>query len=112
MAESCKEIDKLWLDMYEGNGKDNPPVTARLATLESEQDRMKHDLYSNGQVGFIQETRDYIAKQKGMWMAVIALGILLTIMQGMVTIRDFMRPIIPLTHEQQTQKQSLHSFEE
>jgi hypothetical protein len=102
MAESCKDLDKIWIDMYEGNGKENPPVTTRLANLETGQDRINHDLYSNGQPGFIQETRDYIAKQKGMWMAVLALGTLLVVM----------RPIIPLTHQQQTDKQTQHSEEE
>ncbi len=112
MAESCKDLDKIWIDMYEGNGKENPPVTTRLANLETGQDRINHDLYSNGQPGFIQETRDYIAKQKGMWMAVLALGTLLVVMQGAITIRDFMRPIIPLTHQQEIDKHPQHADEE
>ena len=78
-------------------------IIERIAGLENDVETIKHDLYPNGQPGFINETRTYISEQRGMWKIILAIGILLGILQGIQTVRDFMRPI-PATAQ--------HAFEE
>ena len=62
----------------------------RVAVLETQMKDVKHDLYGNGQKGFIEETRDYISMQKGMWAAVIGIGSLLLVLQGLSTVHVYL----------------------
>ena len=83
-------------------------IERRLTGVEKDVEDIKHDLYSNGQRGFIEETRDYVSQQRGMWKMILAIGIILGILEGVNTIRSFMRPLpIPVQHEQ-----IQHSFED
>jgi hypothetical protein len=63
----------------------------RVVALEIKVNNITHDLYSNGQKGFIEETRDYINQQKGIWKAVLGIGVFLAIMQSISTIHILMK---------------------
>lgn len=63
----------------------------RVVALEIKVDNITHDLYSNGQKGFIEETRDYINQQKGIWKAVLGIGAILTILQVISTVHLLMK---------------------
>ena len=63
----------------------------RVVVLEIKVDNITHDLYSNGQKGFIEETRDYINQQKGIWKAVLGIGAILTILQAISTVHILMK---------------------
>lgn len=63
----------------------------RVVALEIKVDNITHDLYSNGQKGFIEETRDYINQQKGIWKAVLGIGAILTILQAISTVHILMK---------------------
>jgi len=63
----------------------------RVVSLEIKVNNIDHDLYSNGQKGFIEETRDYISQQKGIWKAVLGIGVFLAIMQSISTIHILMK---------------------
>jgi hypothetical protein len=100
IQEIANAVNEIYTDMYKGKDVNNPSITTRLASVENDMELVKHDLYSNGTKGFIQETRDYISKQQGMWLAVIAIGMILTILQSLSTFHEFQRPInqIPAQH--------------
>lgn len=88
-------VAKLMVDMYFGDGPDCPSMTTRMSAQEKSMSDLQHELHGNGQKGFIEDTKDYISKQKGMWMAVLGIGVIMLALQALNTIRDFMRPIEP-----------------
>ena len=45
-AEYLRKLNKLYWDMYEGDGRENPSVTARLAVLEEKVDKITGSLGS------------------------------------------------------------------
>ncbi len=63
----------------------------RVVAMETKLDAVEHILYSNGTRGFVEETRDYINQQKGIWKAVLGIGATLTILQAISTIHILMK---------------------
>lgn len=62
LAESQRRLNKLYTDMYEGEGIQNPSVTTRLVSLE------KADWNKEERVQKIEDKID-----KGMWMLLASL---------------------------------------
>jgi hypothetical protein len=81
-----------------------PSVEERLYQLEqransnfTKVENMDRLLNGNSHPGFVQETReavseirDFISQQKGMWKIILAMGVIITILCGIMTIRSFM----------------------
>ena len=59
--------------------------------MEEKVESIEHTLYSNGTRGFIEETRDYINQQKGIWKAILGMGAVLVILQGLSTVHILMK---------------------
>jgi len=73
-------------------------VERRLFNLEQESrknftkvEAMEHLLNGNGQPGLVAEVRTFISEQRGMWKAVMAFGVIITILLSILTIRDLVR---------------------
>ena len=62
-----RKADKIYVDMYEGNGKDNPSITTRLSMVEDKIERMSRNL------------------NKGLWLlGGTLLGLLAEIVKGVI----------------------------
>jgi len=42
--ELARRVSKMYVDMYEGQGRENPPITSRLALLEESVDKINSNL--------------------------------------------------------------------
>jgi hypothetical protein len=81
-----------------------PSVEQRLYDLEqaasknfTKVEAMDRLLNGNSHPGFVQETREavaeiraFVSEQKGMWKVVLAMGVIIMILSGVMTIRSFM----------------------
>lgn len=43
-GELARKVSKMYVDMYEGQGRENPPITSRLALLEESVDKINSNL--------------------------------------------------------------------
>ena len=44
MTNQEERVDKLYMDMYIGEGKSNPPMTTRISLLEDQMDKINRNL--------------------------------------------------------------------
>jgi hypothetical protein len=44
MTNLEERVDKLYMDMYIGEGKSNPPMTTRLSLLEDQMEKINRNL--------------------------------------------------------------------
>jgi hypothetical protein len=44
MTNIEERVDKLYMDMYIGEGKSNPPMTTRLSLLEDQMEKINRNL--------------------------------------------------------------------
>jgi hypothetical protein len=44
MTNQEERVDKLYMDMYIGEGKSNPPMTTRISLLEDQMEKINRNL--------------------------------------------------------------------